>query len=92
MFVGQELTLDLSFPIARARLLALTAGDWLRDASGEAFAEGVAELARSGPAGGAGEMPGLARVRFLRPQPHDQIMIVHGCRASRGPGRGPGLA
>ena len=76
MFVGQEVTLDLSFAMARARLLALTAGNWLRDASGKAFAEGYAELARAGPSGGTGKMPGLARVKFLHPQPHDQIMIV----------------
>ena len=76
MFVGQEVTLDLSFAMARARLLALTAGGWLRDASGDAFSQGYAKLAPAGPSGGSDVMPGLALVRFLPPQPHDQVMIV----------------
>jgi hypothetical protein len=49
MFVAHEVILDLSFRVARARLLALTAGDGLSAASAEAFAEGHAELVRIAP-------------------------------------------
>jgi len=76
MFVGREVSLDLGFGVARARLAGLAAGDWLGEVSGEAFAEGYAHLAHLGPPGDTGERPDLARVRFLPPQPHDQIMIV----------------
>jgi hypothetical protein len=76
MFVGREVSLNLGFAVARARLAALTAGAWLREVSGQAFAEGYADLAHLGPPAGGGGVPQLARVQFLPPQRHDQIMIV----------------
>src|SRR5215472_9680421 len=67
MFVGDEITLGASYPDARAGLLRLTHGDWLSDASGDAYAEGLAGLVRVGP---FGDVPGaskLVRVLLLEP-------------------------
>ena len=67
MFVGDEITLGASYPDARAGLLRLTHGGWLSDASGDAYAEGLAGLVRVGP---FGDMPGaskLVRVLLLEP-------------------------
>jgi hypothetical protein len=67
MFVGDEIMLGASYPDARAGLLRLTHGGWLSDASGKAYAEGLAGLVRVGP---FGDMPGaskLVRVLLLEP-------------------------
>ena len=67
MFVGDEITLGAAYPDARSGLLHLTHGGWLSDASGAAYAEGLAGLVRVGP---LGDMPGaskLVRVLLLEP-------------------------
>lgn len=60
MFVGDEVLLDLSFPLARARLAALTRGELLRSASDDAYGAEVTGLMRVGSAG----FSRLVRVQF----------------------------
>jgi len=67
MFVGEEITLGASYPDARAGLLGLTHGGWLSDASGEAYAEGLAGLVRVGPFGDMVGASKLVRVLLLEP-------------------------
>ena len=51
MFVGHEIPLGASYREARAGLVRLTHGGWLSDASGLAYADGLAGLVRVGPFG-----------------------------------------
>jgi len=51
MFVGDEVVLDVSFAVARARLADITGGDLLRSASEDAYGAGITGLARVGPVG-----------------------------------------
>src|SRR5262252_4568326 len=67
MFVGDEITLGASYPDARAGLLRLTHGGWLSDASGDAYAEGLAGLVRVGPFGDMIGASKLVRVLLLEP-------------------------
>jgi hypothetical protein len=56
MFVSDEVILDVSFAVARARLASLTWNDLLRGASEDAYGAGITGLARVGAA------PGLYKV------------------------------
>jgi len=67
MFVGDEITLGAAYPDARAGLLRLAHGGWLSDASGDAYAEGMAGLARVGPFGDVLGASKLVRVLLLEP-------------------------
>lgn len=67
MFVGDEITLGAAYPDARSGLLRLTHGDWLSDASGDAYAEGLAGLVRVGPFGPTPGASKLVRVLLLEP-------------------------
>jgi hypothetical protein len=51
MFVGDEVVLDVSFAVARARLADLTGSNLLRSASEDAYGAGITGLARVGPLG-----------------------------------------
>jgi hypothetical protein len=51
MFVGDEVVLDVSFAVARARLADLTRNDLLRSASEDAYGAGITGLARVGALG-----------------------------------------
>ncbi len=62
MFVGDEVVLDVSFAVARARLANLTQGGWLLSASDDAYGRGVTGLSRVGALG-------LSKV--VRVQAHD---------------------
>ena len=76
MFVGHEVMLGAAYPDARAGLLRLTHGGWLSDASGDAYAEGLAGLVRVGP---FGERPGtgkLVRVLLLEPVERDTSLTL----------------
>jgi hypothetical protein len=64
MFVGAETVLDITFADARAGLAAAADGGWLRCASGDAYREWGAGLARVGPPGSARTMSRLVNVRF----------------------------
>jgi hypothetical protein len=76
VFARQEVTIDLDFAAARARLATLMRGDWLDSVSRDAYAEGLSGLIRVGPLGrvpGAGK---LVEVRLLDPVPHDDAVVV----------------
>lgn len=60
MFVGDKVLLDLSFPVARDRLGALTRDGLLRSASDDAYGAEITGLMRMGPAG----ISRLVRVQF----------------------------
>ena len=51
MFVGDEVLLDVSFPVARARLADLIGKGLLRSASEDAYGAGITGLARVGTPG-----------------------------------------
>jgi len=51
MFVGDEVVLDVSFAVARARLADLTRGGWLLSASEDAYGAGITGLSRVGALG-----------------------------------------
>jgi hypothetical protein len=51
MFVGDEVVLDVSFAVARARLTDLIRSELLRSASEDAYGAGITGLARVGPLG-----------------------------------------
>jgi hypothetical protein len=76
MFASQEMPLELSFPVARARLSALTGGGWLGHRSAEAYAAGLAGLVRVGPFGAVLGASKLVRVSLLDPVPRDDQMII----------------
>jgi len=60
MFVGDEVLLDLTFPVARARLRVLTRSGLLMSASDDAYGAEITGLMRVGPAG----FSRLVRVQF----------------------------
>jgi hypothetical protein len=60
MFVGDEVLLELSFPLVRARLGALAQGGLLMSASNDAYGAEITGLMRVGPAG----ITRLVRVQF----------------------------
>lgn len=49
MFVGDEVVLDVSFAVARARLADLTGNNLLRSASEDAYRAGIADLGSDPP-------------------------------------------
>ena len=51
MFVSDEVVLDVSFAVARARLADLMGNELLRGASEDAYGAGITGLARVGPLG-----------------------------------------
>ena len=64
MFVGDEVLLDLTFTVARARLANLARGDSLLSVSQDAYNGGITGLARIGPLGSAPGLSRLVQVRF----------------------------
>jgi hypothetical protein len=60
MFVAHEVPLELSFPVARARLGVLAQGGLLLSASNDAYGAEITGLMRVGPAG----ITRLVRVQF----------------------------
>jgi hypothetical protein len=74
VFVAHDALLDVPFGVARPRLVTLTSGRALADASRAAYAEGLAGQPGAAPNSGAGA--GLARVRFLPPvERRDSITV-----------------
>jgi hypothetical protein len=76
MFARHEITLDLPFPAAKARLAALMRGDWLDSVSQDAYAEGLSGQVRVGPFGPVPGMSKLVTVRLLDPVPHEDVVVV----------------
>ena len=63
MFIDDEVSLDLGFGAARARLAELARDSTLASASKAAYGEGVTELVRVGP---LGSVPGTAKMVEVR--------------------------
>lgn len=59
MFVGDEVLLEVSFPVARARLARLADDGLLHDVSSDAYDQGTTGSVRVGP---LGSMPVLSKV------------------------------
>jgi len=76
MFARHEVSLDLDFPTARARLARLMRGDWLEGVSQDAYAEGLSGQVRVGPFGPVPGMSKLVEVRLLDPVPHEDVVVV----------------
>jgi hypothetical protein len=76
MFVSHEAMLPVGYPAARAGLAQLARGGWLRDASGQAYADGIAGLARAGPRAGLPGAPELVSVSLLEPVPRRSTMVL----------------
>ena len=76
MFAGEETVLGLPFPVARARLGALTHGGWLSSTSEAAYADGLAGLIRVGPFGAVLGASKLVSVLLLEPVPRDDQMVL----------------
>ena len=74
MFVAHDVLLDVSFGVARTRLITLTSSRALADASRAAYTEGLAGQPGVAPCSGASA--GLARVRFLPPVERRDSMTV----------------
>jgi hypothetical protein len=65
MFVAAEVVVDLSFPVAAARLAKLARGGSLTRVSQGAYGDGLSGLARVGPLGDVPGMSKLVKVYFL---------------------------
>jgi hypothetical protein len=78
MFVGDEVLLEVSFPVARARLARLAEDGLLHDVSSDAYDRGITGSLRVGP---LGSMPVLSKVvtvhsRALADRPDQAGMAV----------------
>ena len=80
MFGRDELMLGLASEAARTQLVNLTHGGWLVEASGGAYADGLAGPIRVGPFGAVPGASKLVSVRFLEPVPRGR----HGATAELG--------
>jgi hypothetical protein len=64
VFVGAEAVVDAGFDAARAGLVRAVSGEWLANASADAYGEWSKSLARVGPRGAGWGMSRLVEVRF----------------------------
>ena len=64
MFIDDEVSLDVGFAAARARLADLARDDTLASASEAAYGEGVTELIKVGPLGSLPGTSKMVKVRF----------------------------
>ncbi len=76
MFAGQEVVLDVSYAVARARFAEFIHRGWLTDASGRAHADGLSRLIRVGPLGAVLGASKLVRVQTLDPVPRDNAVVL----------------
>ena len=76
MFASHEVTVDVGFVAARARLANLTHGGWLAAASGGAYADGLEGLIWVGPFGDVLGASKLVRVELLEPAPRDSVVVL----------------
>jgi hypothetical protein len=76
MFVGQELALDISYPVARARFYQFIQSGWLTEASGRAHADGLSGLIRVGPFGAVLGASKLVQVQTLEPVPRGDAVAL----------------
>jgi hypothetical protein len=64
VFVSGEVSLDVNFTVAQARLATLIGGGLLLSASAQAYNDGIAGLAGVGPPGSALGLPRFCQVHF----------------------------
>src|SRR5581483_4139051 len=76
VFLSQEVTLPLSFAVARTRLLCLTRDGSLGTVSGEAFTDGRGDALGYGPFGEVPDASTLVRVQFADPAPHEDLLVL----------------
>lgn len=76
MFVADEVRLPVSFPVALARLVNLTHGSSLVQASEHAYGEGYAGLVRVGPLGAAPGVSRLVAVSFVDVATQDESAVL----------------
>ena len=88
MFVDGEVRLDVSFNVARARLVSLIRGGNLLTASQDAYGDEAAGLARVGPLGPGPGVSRLVEVKFQEPVTHGDSMVVAMRWEATGPGGG----
>jgi hypothetical protein len=86
MFVGDEVTLGLSFRAAQARLANLAHGGLLTRASEGAYGDGLAGLIRVGPMGTVPGASKLVEVRFRDLVIHDHTALLTLRWEAAGPG------
>lgn len=85
MFVGSEVSLDVSFDVARAGLVSLIRSGNLLTASRDAYRDGAAGLARVGPGLGVSR---LVEVKFGEPVTRGDSVVVALRWEAVGPGGG----
>ncbi len=83
MFVGDEVSMQVSATAAAARLVNLIGGDTLIRTSHAAWGEGIA---RVGPAGTVPGLSKLVRVHFLEPVQHGAVTVLGLRWEATGPG------
>ena len=88
MFVGSEVVLDVSFGVACARVASLAHGGWLESASGAAYHEWGAGLARVGPADSVPLVSRLVEVRCRDLVRHGNSAVLALRWEAAGPGGG----
>jgi hypothetical protein len=76
VFVGDEVIVDASFCVARARLANLTSGDWLTDASERAYDDGLAGVIRVAALGDRPDFSRLVRVHFRELVVRDDTAVL----------------
>lgn len=88
MFVGSEVLLDVSFGVACTRVAALAHDGWLGGASGSAYREWGAGLARVGPLDSVPGVSRLVEVRFRDLVSHGESAVLSLRWETAGPGGG----
>lgn len=76
MFATVQQVIDVPSGIAQSRLVTLMHGDWLKNASAEAYQRSADDLLRVGPFGGKPGTSRLVRVQFTQPAYRDDAMRV----------------
>jgi hypothetical protein len=76
MFVAGDFIVDLSFPIAQARLAKAARRGSLGRAAEGAYDDGLGDLIQSGHAGAAPGMPELAEVRSRELIAHQESAVL----------------
>lgn len=76
MFTSGQQVIDVPLDIARPRLANLIGGDWLTEASAQAYQRSADDLLRVGPFGEARGTSRLVRVQFTDPSYRDDAMRV----------------
>jgi hypothetical protein len=88
VFIDDEVSVDIGFDAARARLADLARGDTLATASAASYGEGVTELIKVGPLGSVPGTSKMVQVRFRSLVEHDDYAGLAVRWEATGPGGG----